>query len=69
MKVKEVYQLSVGETEANLTTLQMLTIIEGRMEELVESLELVPRDRLLVVDRVREKERRIKSDSPSSYQL
>ncbi|XP_031421727.1 cilia- and flagella-associated protein 100-like isoform X2 [Clupea harengus] len=60
LKVKEVYQLSVGETEANLTTLQMLTIIEGRMEELVESLELVPRDRLLVVDRVREKERRIK---------
>ncbi|XP_076133409.1 cilia- and flagella-associated protein 100-like [Alosa pseudoharengus] len=56
--VGEVYHLCVGETEANLTTLQMLTSIESRIEELLEALELVPRERLLMVERVREKERR-----------
>ncbi|XP_062397099.1 cilia- and flagella-associated protein 100-like isoform X2 [Sardina pilchardus] len=59
-RVEEVYQRCVGETEANLTTLQMLTSIEGRIEELLEALELVPRERLLMVERVREKERRIR---------
>ncbi|XP_041954978.1 cilia- and flagella-associated protein 100-like isoform X2 [Alosa sapidissima] len=57
-KVGEVYHLCVGETEANLTTLQMLTSIESRIEELLEAMELVPRERLLMVERVREKERR-----------
>ncbi|KAL2103886.1 hypothetical protein ACEWY4_000754 [Coilia grayii] len=60
-KVAEVYQGCVGETEANLTTLQMLTSIEGRLEELLENLELVPREQMLTVERVREKERRIRS--------
>ncbi|XP_063063932.1 cilia- and flagella-associated protein 100-like [Engraulis encrasicolus] len=59
-KVEEVYRLCVGETEANLTTLQMLTSIEGRLDELLEYLEMVPRERLVTVERVREKERRIR---------
>ncbi|XP_041701364.1 cilia- and flagella-associated protein 100 isoform X2 [Coregonus clupeaformis] len=57
-KVAEVYRSYVGKSGANLTMLQMLTNIEGRMGELLENMELVPKDRMHMAERAREKERR-----------
>uniref|UniRef100_A0A8C8F5F1 DUF4200 domain-containing protein n=1 Tax=Oncorhynchus tshawytscha TaxID=74940 RepID=A0A8C8F5F1_ONCTS len=59
-KVAEVYRSYAGESGANLTTLQMLTNIEGRLGELLENVELVPKDRVLMAERAKEKERRLR---------
>ncbi|XP_071022756.1 cilia- and flagella-associated protein 100-like isoform X1 [Oncorhynchus clarkii lewisi] len=59
-KVAEVYRSYAGESGANLTTLQMLTNIEGRLGELLENVELVPKDRVLMAERAMEKERRLR---------
>nr|XP_023846335.1 cilia- and flagella-associated protein 100-like [Salvelinus alpinus] len=59
-KVAEVYRSYAGESGANLTTLQMLTNIEGRLGELLEKVELVPKDRMLMAERAKEKERRLR---------
>uniref|UniRef100_A0AAY5KNX9 DUF4200 domain-containing protein n=1 Tax=Esox lucius TaxID=8010 RepID=A0AAY5KNX9_ESOLU len=61
-KVVEVYRCCVGESGASLTTLQTLANIEGFLEELLEKVELVPRDLILVAARAREKERRLRWD-------
>ncbi|KAG9352960.1 hypothetical protein JZ751_017536 [Albula glossodonta] len=59
-KVEEVYRSCVGDSEGNLSTLQMLTAIEGRLGELLESMETMPRDRVLMAERAKEKERRLR---------
>ncbi|XP_064877170.1 cilia- and flagella-associated protein 100-like [Oncorhynchus nerka] len=59
-KVAEVYRSYAGESGANLTTLQMLTNIEGRLGELLENMELVPKGRVLMAERAKEKERRLR---------
>eukprot|EP00063_Salmo_salar_P027842 XP_014002677.1 PREDICTED: coiled-coil domain-containing protein 37-like isoform X2 [Salmo salar] len=59
-KVAEVYRSYAGESGANLTTLQMLTNIEGLLGELLENVELVPKDRVLMAKRAKEKARRLR---------
>ncbi|XP_076870260.1 cilia- and flagella-associated protein 100 isoform X2 [Brachyhypopomus gauderio] len=59
-KVEEVYQSCVGDSEANLSTLQMLTAIESKLGELLENMEVIPADRLAMAERAKEKERRLR---------
>ncbi|KAB5584117.1 hypothetical protein PHYPO_G00103710 [Pangasianodon hypophthalmus] len=59
-KVEEVYQSCIGDSEANLGTLQMLTAIERRLGDLLESIELIPAERLAMAERAKEKERRLR---------
>ncbi|RMX58693.1 hypothetical protein pdam_00009492 [Pocillopora damicornis] len=53
-KVEEVYRNCIGDNEANISTLQMLTNIENRLEELFEQIEVMP------PDRAKEKDRRLR---------
>ncbi|XP_006876290.1 PREDICTED: coiled-coil domain-containing protein 37 [Chrysochloris asiatica] len=60
-KVLDVYRHCVGTTqEANLGTVQMLTIIEHQLDELLESLECVPPSKIEQAERSKEKERRMR---------
>lgn len=61
-KVEEVYRSCIGHSEANLSTLQMLTAIESRLGDLLDSVELIPAERLAMAERAKEKERRIRFD-------
>lgn len=61
-KVEEVYWSCIGDSETNLSTLQMLMAIESRLGDLLESVELIPADHLAVAERAKEKERRLRSD-------
>lgn len=61
-KVEEVYRSCIGDSETNLSTLQMLMAIENRLGDLLGSIELIPADRLAMAERVKEKERRLRSD-------
>ncbi|MGH0167391.1 UNVERIFIED_CONTAM: hypothetical protein FKN15_068077 [Acipenser sinensis] len=49
------------QNNANLSTLLMLTAIENRLEELFENIEMVPREKVQVAERAKEKERRIRN--------
>lgn len=60
-KVEEVYRACIGQNNANLSTLLMLTAIENRLEELFENIEMVPREKVQVAERAKEKERRIRN--------
>lgn len=62
-KVEEVYRSCIGDSEGNLNTLQMLTAIEGRLGELLESVDTIPQDRVLMAERAKERERRIRFGS------
>lgn len=59
-KVEEVYRSCVGDSGANLSTLQMLTSIENRLGELMERMETIPKERLQMAEKAKEKERRIR---------
>ncbi|XP_067315506.1 cilia- and flagella-associated protein 100 [Pseudorasbora parva] len=59
-KVEEVYHCCVGETEANLTTLQMLAAIEEKLGKLLENVEMIPKDQMSIAERAKEKERRMR---------
>lgn len=59
-KVEEVYRSCIGDNEANIGTLQMLTNIENRLEELFEQIETMPQDRVEAAEKAKEKERRLK---------
>ncbi|XP_060095650.1 cilia- and flagella-associated protein 100 [Heteronotia binoei] len=59
-KVLEVYRRCIGENEANLGTLQMLTVIEHQLDDLLECLERVPPARIEQAEKAKEKERRIR---------
>lgn len=61
-KVEDVYRTCIGDSQANLSTLQMLTAIERRLGELLDGLEMIPADRLIMAEKAKEKERRKKSD-------
>ncbi|XP_029632143.1 cilia- and flagella-associated protein 100 isoform X2 [Salmo trutta] len=67
-KVEEVYRSCVGDTEANLSTLQMLTVIESRLGELLENVEMIPKERLLMAERTKEKERRLRLRDEKMHQ-
>ncbi|XP_020836807.1 cilia- and flagella-associated protein 100 [Phascolarctos cinereus] len=59
-KVVEVYRHCTGDCESSLGTLQMLTIIEHQLDELLENLERVPAWKIEQVEKAKEKERRIR---------
>ncbi|KAK7102985.1 cilia- and flagella-associated protein 100-like [Littorina saxatilis] len=59
-KVEEVYRSCIGDNEANISTLQMLTNIENRLEELFETIETMPQDKVEAAEKAKEKERRLK---------
>ncbi|XP_008966430.2 cilia- and flagella-associated protein 100 isoform X1 [Pan paniscus] len=60
-KVLDVYRHCTGtQQEANLGTVQMLTIIEHQLDELLENLEHVPQVKIEQAERAKEKERRIR---------
>ncbi|XP_073708370.1 cilia- and flagella-associated protein 100 [Garra rufa] len=66
-KVEEVYHSCVGETEANLTTLQMLTAIEEKLGELLENADMIPKDQMNIAERAKEKERRMRLRDEKIY--
>ncbi|KAJ1550866.1 Cilia- and flagella-associated protein 100, partial [Nowakowskiella sp. JEL0078] len=57
-KVKEVYRKCIGDNDANLGTLQMLTNIENRLEGLFEMIEMMPSDKVEQAEKMKDKERR-----------
>uniref|UniRef100_G3UFW2 Cilia and flagella associated protein 100 n=1 Tax=Loxodonta africana TaxID=9785 RepID=G3UFW2_LOXAF len=60
-KVLDVYRHCIGtQQEANLGTVQMLTVIEHQLDELLESLERVPQSKIEQAEKAKEKERRIR---------
>ncbi|XP_046353274.1 cilia- and flagella-associated protein 100-like [Haliotis rufescens] len=59
-KVEDVYRSCIGDNEANISTLQMLTNIENRLEELFEQIETMPQDKVEAAEKAKEKERRLK---------
>jgi hypothetical protein len=59
-KVAEVFNKCIGANEAAVNTLQMLTTIEGKMEELFEELETLPTDKVEAAEKAKEKERRLR---------
>lgn len=59
-KVEEVYRNCIGDNEANISTLQMLTNIENRLEELFEMIEMLPQDKVELAEKAKEKERRLR---------
>lgn len=59
-KVEEVYRNCIGDNEANINTLQMLTNIENRLEELFEMIEMLPQDKVEIAEKAKEKERRLR---------
>ncbi|XP_051561863.1 cilia- and flagella-associated protein 100 [Myxocyprinus asiaticus] len=59
-KVEEAYHSCVGETEAKLSTLLMLTAIEDKLGELLENADRISRNCMTIAERVKEKQRRIR---------
>lgn len=59
-KVEEVYNNTIGDNEANISTLQMLTNIENKLEELFESIETMPPEKVEAAEKAKEKERRLR---------
>ncbi|XP_006131324.2 cilia- and flagella-associated protein 100 [Pelodiscus sinensis] len=59
-KVTDVYRRCIGENEANLGTLQMLTVIEHQLDDLLECLERVPLSKIEQAEKAKEKERRMR---------
>lgn len=59
-KVSDVYLNCIGDNEANISTLQMLTNIENRLEELFEMIEVMPTDKVEMAEKAKDKERRLR---------
>ena len=57
-KVIEVYRAIFGEADASLSTLQMMTSIEARLEELLGIIESMPPAEVEAAEKQKEKERR-----------
>ena len=60
LKVEKVYTSCIGSNEANISTLQMLTNIENRLEDLFQKIEQMPPDKVEEAEKSKEKERRMK---------
>ncbi|KAJ3187013.1 Coiled-coil domain-containing protein 38 [Gaertneriomyces sp. JEL0708] len=58
VKVKEVYRRCIGDNEASLSTLSMLTAIENRLEQLFETIERMPVEKVEQAEKMKDKERR-----------
>ncbi|RNA40802.1 Coiled-coil domain-containing 37 [Brachionus plicatilis] len=59
-KVEDVYINCIGSNEANISTLQMLTNIENKLEELFQKIEQMPPEKVQEAEKAKEKERRLK---------
>ncbi|XP_037659464.1 cilia- and flagella-associated protein 100 [Choloepus didactylus] len=60
-KVLDVYQHCIGaQHDSSLGTVQMLTVIEHQLDELIESLEHVPPAKIKQAEKAKEKERRLR---------
>ncbi|XP_072276628.1 cilia- and flagella-associated protein 100 [Pyxicephalus adspersus] len=59
-KVEEVYRSCIGENRANLNALQMLMVIEHQLEELLDNIEVIPKERIEIAEKAKEKERRLR---------
>ncbi|XP_051839005.1 cilia- and flagella-associated protein 100 isoform X2 [Antechinus flavipes] len=59
-KVIEVYHHCTGDCESSLSTLQMLTIIEEQLDDLLENLEKIPAWKIEQIEKIKEKERRLR---------
>nr|XP_002131495.1 cilia- and flagella-associated protein 100 [Ciona intestinalis] len=59
-KVEEVYRGCIGDNEANISTLQMLTTIENKLEDLFENIEVMPPELVEAAEKAKEKERRMR---------
>ncbi|KAI9343742.1 hypothetical protein DFJ73DRAFT_506734 [Zopfochytrium polystomum] len=57
-KVKEVYKKCIGDSDANLGTLQMLANIENKLEQLFETIEMMPVEKVEQAEKAKDKERR-----------
>lgn len=68
-KVEDVYRNCMGDNEANISTLQMLTNIENRLEELFEMIETMPQDKVEAAEKAKDKERRLKMREEKMEQL
>lgn len=60
-KVAAVYVECIGENEANISALQMLTNIENKLEELFEMIAKMPPDQVEAAEKAKEKQRRIRA--------
>ncbi|XP_040593142.1 cilia- and flagella-associated protein 100 isoform X1 [Mesocricetus auratus] len=61
LKVLDVYRKCVGmQQEANLGTVQMLTVVEHQLDELLENLERVPQAKIEQAEKAKERERRMR---------
>ncbi|CAG5132377.1 unnamed protein product, partial [Candidula unifasciata] len=68
-KVEDVYRHCIGDNEANISTLQMLTNIENRLEELFEIIETMPPEKVEAAEKAKDKERRLKLREEKLEQL
>ena len=59
-KVEDVYTNCIGSNEANITTLQMLTNIENKLEDLFQKIEQMPPEKVEEAEKTKEKERRLR---------
>ncbi|XP_066561104.1 coiled-coil domain-containing protein 38 isoform X2 [Amia ocellicauda] len=59
-RVEAVYRTCIGDADGKISTLHMLTSIETRIEELLECLDTLPREKVNYAKRNREKERRLR---------
>ncbi|XP_068107673.1 cilia- and flagella-associated protein 100 [Hyperolius riggenbachi] len=59
-KVEEVYRACIGENRANLNALQMLMVIEHQLEELLDNIEVMPKEKIEIAEKAKEKERRLR---------
>jgi hypothetical protein len=59
-RVKDVYKKCIGDNDANLSTLQMLTNVENKLEQLFEIIESMPPDKVEQAEKIKDKERRQK---------
>ncbi|KAI3383337.1 hypothetical protein SNEBB_007315 [Seison nebaliae] len=60
LKVGEIYQRSIGTNEANISTLQMLTNIEMKLENLFQQIELLDKKDVEKAEKQKDKERRLR---------
>jgi hypothetical protein len=57
-KVKDAYRKCFNDHDATISTLQMLTSIENKLEHLFEIIEMMPPDKVEQAERLKDKERR-----------
>lgn len=60
VKVAQVYHSCIGDNQANLSTLQMLAVIEDQLLDLLDNFEKIPPEKLELAEKAKEKERRLR---------